>query len=179
MIVALLNLVIHFMKNNDIASHDVLIALSYFTFGSFFWMLGLYGFNQEEIYNTAAINDTEKFSVGKNISKKDIDSFLVKERPYLKSDISVYDFCYKFETNRTYLSSVINQQFKMNFRSLINSYRIEEAKKQMNLSAKTGKTPSFEFISSEVGFYSYSSFLRVFKMKEGITPSEYYRMKHL
>ncbi len=176
LIVVLLNLVIHIMRNNDLADHDILIALSYFTFGSFFWILGLFGFNQSEIYNETAIQDTEKFSTGKKISKKDIETFLLNEKPYLKSDISVYDFCYKFETNRTYLSAIINQQFKMNFRALINSYRIEEAKKQIDGYSKNENAPSFEQIASDVGFYSYSSFLRVFKMNEGITPSEYYRI---
>jgi len=172
------NSIIHYMRNNDLASQDMLIAFSYLIFGSFFWIVGLFGFRQPEIYNAAEVEKTEQFTDDRRITEQEIDTYLVNSKAFLKPDINIYHLCTAFKTNRTYLSAEINQQFDMNFRSLINSYRIKEAKMLISQAQKQKQSPSFEQIATDTGFNSYSSFLRVFKAAEGLSPSEFYKNSH-
>lgn len=173
--VAIFNSIIHYMRNNDLASQDMLIALSYITFGSFFWVVGLFGFRQPQIYNTEVVEKTELFPNNVRISKEEIHNHLLKSKAYLNAEINIYHLCTTFKTNRTYLSAEINKQFQMNFRTLINSYRIEEAKNLIADAKKKNQILSFEQIATDTGFNSYSSFLRVFKSTVGVSPSEFFR----
>lgn len=173
--VALFNIIIHYMRDKGLASQELLIALSYTTFGSFFYLLGLYGFRQRELYNTVEIEKTERFKEDIRISKKNIEDYLIKSKVYLNSDVNIYHLCQAFKTNRTYLSAEINKQFHMNFRTLINSYRIEEAKKLIIKARSKNLGSNFEQIAIDTGFNAYGSFLRVFKMIVGVSPSEFYK----
>ncbi|MBN1651442.1 MAG: AraC family transcriptional regulator [Tissierellales bacterium] len=173
--VALFNSVIHYLRNNELASQDMLIAISYITFGTFFWTVGLFGYRQPDIYNSAEIIKTERFDNNVRIDKSAIEAYLNTSKAYLNPEMNIYHLCTAFKTNRTYLSSEINNQFQLNFRSLINSYRIVEAKSLILESKKNHHAISFEQIAIDSGFNSYSSFLRVFKTVEGISPSEYYK----
>ncbi|HAG16267.1 MAG TPA: hypothetical protein DCG69_07060 [Bacteroidales bacterium] len=173
--VAIFNTIIHYMRNNDLASQNALIAFSYITFGSFFWIIGLFGFRQPQIYNIEVVEKTELFPSNIRISKEEIHDYLQNSKAYLNAEINIYHLCNTFKTNRTYLSAEINNQFQKNFRTLINSYRIEEAKSQIVSAKKKNQIISFEQIASDCGFNSYSSFLRVFKGAEGISPSEFYK----
>jgi len=171
----LFNLVNQYMRNADIINNDLMVASSYFVFSVFFWFLGLYGYQQKEIYNESKVQDAEEYQEVSKLNKTDIETYLENEKPYLRPDISIYDFCYVFSTNRTYLSESINKIFDMNFRTLINAYRVEEAKKIMEDSYKSNKKLPLEDIASQSGFNNYSSFLRVFKYHEGVPPSDYFR----
>lgn len=173
--VAIFNSIIHYMRNNDLASQDMLIAFSYITFGSFFWIVGLFGFRQAVIYNAEVVEKTELFPNDVRISKDEIHNHLLKSKVYLNAEINIYHLCTTFKTNRTYLSAEINTQFQMNFRTLINSYRIDEAKTLITDAKKKNLILSFEQIATDCGFNSYSSFLRVFKSTVGLSPSEFYK----
>lgn len=174
-LVVLFNLTIHYMRNRGLASQDLLIASSYFIFGTFFYILGLFGIRQKEVYNTIEIEKTEAFKEDVRISKKDIEDYLIKSSVFLDSAVNIYHLCQAFKTNRTYLSAEINNQFQMNFRTLINSYRIEEAKKLILQAKELKQAAHFEQIAIDTGFNAYGSFLRVFKAIEGVSPSEYYK----
>lgn len=73
------------------------------------------------------------------------------------------------KTNRTYISNVINNEFKTSFSDFVNKYRIDEAKELM-VEKKSSKY-TLEYISEMVGFGSLHTFIRVFKKMEGKTPS--------
>lgn len=67
-----------------------------------------------------------------------------------------------------YLSLLINQNFGVSFKILLNEYRIRIAKTLLSDSAK-----SITEIYTAVGFDSQSSFNRNFKLITGVTPREY------
>lgn len=67
-----------------------------------------------------------------------------------------------------HLSRVINRHFGKNFNELLNTYRIEEAKRRLR-----SENTQITVIGFEVGFNSIASFNRVFKAKVGISPTEY------
>ena len=45
---------------------------------------------------------------------------------YLKSDLTIHDLAKTVGTNRTYLSTAINQKFNLNFCTFVNGYRVKE-----------------------------------------------------
>lgn len=67
------------------------------------------------------------------------------------------------------LSEILNNEMKMNFKTLINSYRIEAAKKKL---AQKNDSTILE-LAFECGFSSKSVFNRTFSKIVGITPTEF------
>lgn len=165
--------IIHIMKNEKVDENSLLVTLSYLMFAGFFWYLGLNGFRQKEIYNAKELAEINELDSSPRISKKAIEEHLIKTKSYLKPEFNVFDLCYHFHTNRTYLSESIRINFDMNFRGLINHYRIIEAKTRIENSVENNETPDLERLAINCGFSSYSTFFRVFKSEIGITPSDY------
>ena len=70
-------------------------------------------------------------------------------------------FPLELQTNRTYVSNLINQEFSCSFNEFVNEYRIIEAKKL--IAEKDSKNYSLDYISEAAGFGSINTFIRVFK----------------
>lgn len=108
-------------------------------------------------------------------------SYLLKiEKLYLNSDLNLNGVAQILHTNRTYLTEIVQTHFDTSFNSLINSYRVEEARKHLENPANQGVR--IEEVAQRVGFNSKSSFNIAFKRCIGTTPSEYRRkrmQKHL
>ncbi|PLX09290.1 MAG: hypothetical protein C0596_01700 [Marinilabiliales bacterium] len=165
--------VIHILENNQVEAHNGLIGMSYLTFGLFFWYLGLNGFRQKEVYNVSEVAQSDEFKAEAKISKAEIEDYLLRTKAYQNQNISVFDMCYHFHTNRTYLSDAIRLNFSTNFRGLINHYRTEDAKKSIDENVANNIDFDLENIATNAGFSSYSTFFRVFRSETGITPSDY------
>jgi tetratricopeptide (TPR) repeat protein len=95
-----------------------------------------------------------------------------QQKPYLDSQITIETLAKQFDTNRTYLSQLINNNTKLNFNNFINKYRIEFALNM--LSEPKYYNLSIEGIAQSAGFHSKSTFNNAFKNLIGITPS-YFR----
>lgn len=101
---------------------------------------------------------------------KQLNYLLSVEKLYLHTDLTLNRLAEMLQTNRTYLSEVIQAYFGVSFTTLINSYRIREAKVWL----QQGKEKiRIEELASMVGFNSKSSFNSAFKRYTGLTPSEY------
>ncbi len=83
-------------------------------------------------------------------------------------EISLEDVARDLNYNKFYISHIISDTFKCNFRVLINSYRIGMAQ---NLLLSTDKNISE--IAFECGFKNQSSFNRIFLKHCGMTPSTF------
>lgn len=103
--------------------------------------------------------------------KLQLQEYMAKERPYLDPDLSIDDLSTQLIIKRHHLSQVINLSFNKNFFEFINSYRIEEFKKQ----AKDFNNDHLSIlgIALNCGFNSKATFNSVFKKQEGVTPSAY------
>ncbi len=107
-----------------------------------------------------------------NLLFEKLSYYLINEKPYLKSDLTLDDICLNLDTNRTYLSKVINERFNMNFNSLINEYRIKTSRQL--LADSNYNHISIVGIGQMSGFNSKSTFFTCFRKTAGITPS-YFR----
>ncbi len=89
------------------------------------------------------------------------------EKLFLKQDLTINKLASYINVSRTYLSQVINELFQKNFNTLVNEYRIKEARDMLI----ENKNMTIEGIANEVGFRSKSSFNSAFKKYTGVTPS--------
>lgn len=96
---------------------------------------------------------------------------LMQERQeYHNPDISRESVARMLQTNRTYLTDVIQRYTGLSFVHYVNSYRIEEAARI--LSDPDDNTP-IKAIVSDLGFSSLSTFYRLFQTIKGTSPSQY------
>ncbi|MDG5800831.1 AraC family transcriptional regulator [Marinilabiliaceae bacterium ANBcel2] len=94
-----------------------------------------------------------------------------KEHIYRIHDLRISFITRKLNSNRSYISGVINEFMGESFNSFVNRYRIDYACKLMN--DEKARNYSLEYISNESGFGSLSSFIRAFKHFKGVTPGKY------
>ncbi len=113
-----------------------------------------------------------------NITTIDIQLYITKlkktvekEKLFLDPNIKLIDISSRMGIPRKLLSQLINEVFNENFKSFLNKYRIEYAKKLM--ADPSLKGISLLRISYESGFNSKSVFNSVFKKFTGMIPSEF------
>ncbi len=97
--------------------------------------------------------------------------YITTEKPYLNPELSLQELADQIGEKRYFLSIVINQKHNKNFFEFINEYRIEEVKSNM----KDPKNKHLKIISIayDSGFNSKTSFNRIFKQLNHMTPSQY------
>jgi AraC-like DNA-binding protein len=94
-----------------------------------------------------------------------------KETVFKEQDLSLQNLAERLNTNTTYLSYIINSRFNCSFRTLLNNYRIKEARRL--LISEEYANFSIEGIAIDVGYPSRSTFYQVFRQVTGLTPTEY------
>ncbi|PLW91912.1 MAG: hypothetical protein C0592_13455 [Marinilabiliales bacterium] len=90
-------------------------------------------------------------------------------RVFLNHDLSIEDLADKLDTNRRYLSQVVNEMHGSNFSTFINEYRVKEARRLLLDPEK--RHFSLEGIAHAAGFNSRISFNNAFKKITGLTPA--------
>lgn len=123
--------------------------------------------NKENIQNSLNTNYNEQYKFGK-IYEKIID-YLERTQPYLSCKFRIGTVSSELNVNILYIEKAISLHKNTNFSNFINLYRITHAKKLIH------ENPQYtlEYIYLSSGFRNQSSFNRIFKAQEGITPSEY------
>ncbi len=107
--------------------------------------------------------------------EKMLDIF-VRQKKYRDPDYSARRLAEELGTNTRYISAVVNIRFHQNYASMVNEYRIREAK--YLLIDKRYRDKTMEDISKMVGFANRQSFYSAFYRFEGMTP-RVYRMNHV
>lgn len=92
-------------------------------------------------------------------------------------DFSLKDLAKMVDSNTTYVSRIINEDYGMTFANLLGNRRVREACRRINDDRYANIT--IEAIANNVGFKSRTAFLNAFKREVGISPSEYIRMARI
>ncbi|NDV84244.1 AraC family transcriptional regulator [Bacteroides sp. 51] len=94
-----------------------------------------------------------------------LNKLINEDKIFLQPDLSLDHIAAQLNSNRTYISRIINEEFQCSFYDLINYKRIEYAK------VLIVKNPNYiqEQIARMSGFTHASSFSRVFKKLTGMT----------
>lgn len=103
--------------------------------------------------------------------KDRIIELLVIQKKYKDKSYSAKQLAKDLDTNTRYVSAVVNVKFHMNYTSLVNKYRIEEA--MSILVDKRYQDLRIEEVSDMVGFANRQSFYASFYKVTGIAPREY------
>lgn len=103
-----------------------------------------------------------------------LEKFMAEEKPYLWCDISLEECCKKLNTNRTYLSKLINDKYQMGFYDLLFEYRVKAAIECLNNPQLSHL--SVEGIGEMAGFKSNSNFYKRFRHSIGMTPHQFREM---
>ena len=100
-----------------------------------------------------------------------IVNILLKKKKYKDKDYSAKRLAEDLGTNTRYVSAVVNVCFDMNYTSLVNKYRIDNAKAL--LVDKRYRNLRMEEISDMCGFSNRQSFYAAFYKYTGVTPRRY------
>ena len=100
-----------------------------------------------------------------------ITRLMEEDKIFKEKDLTVVVVAKRLNTNKTYISQVINEQLNMNFSSYVNEYRVKEARQI--LTEKESRHLKIEAIAGQAGFNSVSAFNNAYKKFTGITPSFY------
>ncbi|MCK3685372.1 AraC family transcriptional regulator [Maribellus sp. YY47] len=98
-------------------------------------------------------------------------SLFEEEKIYRLSDLRITTVSETLQTNRTYISRLINEEFGVNFNEFVNKYRVEEA--EALLKNEDNALYTLDYIAEKAGFGSTNSFTRAFKEYKGITPGTF------
>ena len=93
------------------------------------------------------------------LSKKALEQYFREKKPFLNPELKITDLVVELNTNRTYLSTFINQEYGMNFSRFINSWRLMEYEKMSSASDNALLTNKERAFSA--GFSDYRSYLRI------------------
>ena len=118
-----------------------------------------------EKYAASSLTNEKKNSLFQRLEKLMQEEEVYKENLLTKERVADL-----LETNRTYLSQVINAQTQQNFTQYVNNYRINEA---IRLLSDPETDIPLKAVASEVGFNSMSTFYKIFQNTVGIPPKQY------
>ena len=96
---------------------------------------------------------------------------LVEDQIFKNQDVTLQLVSEKVNTNRGYLSQIINDMFSCNFNHLINEYRIKES--VVLLEDLKNSNITIESVAEQSGFLNKSTFYTAFRKFTGKTPNEY------
>lgn len=95
------------------------------------------------------------------------------QKLYLDPDLHLKEVIRILGTNQKYLYQAISENSDANFRSFVNRYRVDEAKRMIERKTGQREKLNFQEIGLAAGFNSVVSFYRAFKHFTGLTPKEY------
>ncbi|MDA3880269.1 MAG: helix-turn-helix domain-containing protein [Prolixibacteraceae bacterium] len=169
-------------------AHDALLLFPVLVFSLLIFILGFWGFTQshsvydlevdkkenDEYFEIVSGMESIKGDVSNPLLKKQLINLFEHENIYRKQDLKITHVSEMLNTNRTYVSRLINSEFGCSFSFYVNRYRVEETKKI--LSEKSDSEPGLESIAEQVGFPSVGSLIRNFKLVCGVTPGTFRKM---
>lgn len=121
--------------------------------------------NTPEKYASSSLSDEKSIELFRRLERMMHGEKIFKDNTLSKDKVAEL-----LETNRTYLSRIINEQAQTSFTHYVNRFRIEEAIRL--LSDPTNDTP-LKALASDLGFNSISTFYNLFQTSVGMTPAQY------
>lgn len=150
------------------------IEALYMTGSIFIWMIICYFIYRHE----SVINELSEPIITEESVAPDDDNFaglrecivnlFEKERIYLNPQLRLSDVAARANSNRTYVSRLLNDNHGKTFFEFVNEYRVKYAK---SLLKRTDD--KLDVIADQSGFSSRQSFHRVFSKMAGCTPEQY------
>ncbi len=125
---------------------------------------------QESKYSHSSLNNEQREALIFRIQE-------VLDNPdhICQQDFTLNQMAKLVDSNTTYVSQAINEEYGMTFSNVLGSFRIKEACRRINESSQYDNL-TIEGIASNIGFKSRTAFINAFKREVGLTPSEYLKI---
>lgn len=165
------------LGRNYLMDQTTMIIIGWIVFSVMLFIIGYMGITQKSINPTYELEtDTQVWNdeikplseTQTRILKKLLNEFEEK-KVYLNSQLNILDVVQSIGTNRTYISTIINQQYHQNFCAFVNSYRMEELEKVIT----ENQDVSNEILAEICGFGSLISLRRAVFAKTGLSVSKW------
>lgn len=182
LVISLAGIAFALIGRSYFAHHPISLLLPSLIFSTIYFLIGFYA-NQQRLsdMNMQANTDNDVVSFEEITSsqeeklKKKLVLLFENDKIYRNCDLRITTVSEALQTNRTYISRLINKEFGMNFNEFVNQYRVREAEQLLLSEANNPYT--LDYIAEQVGFGSGNSFSRSFKEYKGMTPGQF-RLKH-
>lgn len=119
---------------------------------------------------TPVVNDDQRQKIA-----ADIRDCLDSTDDYCSPDFSIDALAAKVGSNPRYVSEAINREFGINFKALLNEYRVRKAMVRLGDIAGYGNL-TIKAIAESVGYKSQATFIAAFTAQTGLKPSIYQRL---
>lgn len=124
----------------------------------------------EENSNESCQEDTNE-CIFHNETMAKIKQYVIHEQHFRDCDLTINKVSEDININRSYISQAINKTTGENFKSYINTIRINEAIRTLN--KQKSDINNMEEFASSIGFTGRSTFYTNFKKVTGLTPNEF------
>ena len=122
--------------------------------------------SKSDKYSKSALLDEQKEELIQRLNE-----LMEFEKIYTKKDLTIVVVAKILNTNKSYISQVINEYLGINFSTYVNEYRVKEARRLFT--DEQFRHLTIESIAGDSGFNSVSAFNNAFKKFTGLTPSYY------
>lgn len=172
------------LSSNQITTLNILTI----TFLLILLIFFLYSLNKKNIIALQDLKEQEEQTVKKEALVKEVLNseklqeiynqilhHFEREKPFCDPDFTILKLSLAIESNVTYVAKAIKQSRGVNFNVFVNTYRIRMVKEMIEKDFQNKYTMKYIYLSS--GFKHQSTFNKVFKEIEGVTPSDYIKHK--
>lgn len=104
-----------------------------------------------------------------------INEIMDDTKEFCEYDFTLNKLAHMIESNTRYVSFIINDVYKKNFKTFLNEYRIKESMLRL-LDTQTYGNYTIKAIAESVGYRSQTNFIMVFKKITGLSPSVYQKL---
>lgn len=145
--------------------HLPIIIFLFFLFSMNVCVMGIISLKQRRVevdldeIDPAVLHSTELEVIKDDALVRKLKNYIEKKQAFLQPDISLTTISRELGTNRTYLSTLINQQYGVNFNTYINRYRVKFANDYLKSNPEVTKEELYHL----AGFGSVSTMKRVMK----------------
>jgi AraC-like DNA-binding protein len=121
---------------------------------------------ETEKYSRSGLKDSQAEKYLKKLL-----TYMESNKPFLDGDLTIHDLAENTGIARHHITQVLNENYKRNFFTFVNEYRVKEVMERFS-------DPKFNnytilAIAMDAGFNSKTTFNSFFKSQTGLTPSEY------
>ena len=116
------------------------------------------------------LSHNEQKNIVSVISEGMLEQIVEEQKLYLKKDLTLADLGHVLGTNRTYVSNYLSQVRGQTFYDYINQMRIEKVSIPM---MREHPEYTLDYVATQSGFASISTFRRAFIKLTGQTPRQY------
>ena len=171
------NSIVPFTRHPLLRYNAIWIVLSVFIY-----IIGYYSLRQPEIFRMVqeplpqVAKDRLSPEAIRQLQKR-LHYFMEEEALYLNPELTLQELSEKLNTTTNNLSWLLNNVYKTSFYEYINGLRVEKFIEKVHAGEHHDLT--LLALAIDVGFNSKSTFNRAFKIKTGVTPSQYVKQKNI